>query len=114
MQNDLTPAIATATNALTDLTLALGLTGGTTSSTFIDMRDKVEDIARQAAALQELLELQTQGGGGPAADGYTAADAQAVTTATRAHTFATIADRATVTVDGTTYLRGLGPVAAAA
>lgn len=113
MQNDLTPAITTATNALTDLTLALGLTGGTTSSTFIDMRDKVEDIVRQAAALQELLELQTQGGG-PAADGYTPADAQAVTTATRAHTFATIADRATVTVDGTTYLRGLGPVAAAA
>jgi hypothetical protein len=114
MQNDLTPAITTATNALTDTALALGLAGGSTPATFIAMRDRVEQLLEQAAALQELLELQTQGGGGPAADGYTAADAQAVTTATRTHTFAAIAERATVTVDGTVYLRGLGPVQALA
>ena len=113
MNNDLTPAITDATNALLDTVLALALNGPGLTSSFTGMRDGAEDAIRQALALQELLELQTQGGG-PAADGYTPADAKAVDAGVRAHAFAQIAERATVTVDGTTYLRGLGPVATAA
>ncbi|MBF6302272.1 hypothetical protein IU459_32735 [Nocardia amamiensis] len=92
---NLTAAITTQAVALVDavLSLALGATSMPGSSMWSSMRDYVEGAAGAAAELDELIDIQTQGGGGPAEEGYTPADPAAVAAAVRSHILARLAER---------------------
>ncbi|MEU4841735.1 hypothetical protein [Nocardia testacea] len=100
---DLTPAIAAKANDLIDAVLAMALQPLLTGD-FTTMRDSVDDITDLAPALAELVDIQTQGGRGPASEGFSPADPVAVVRALRAHTLARIEQLATVDIDGIRHL----------
>ncbi|MFI6959678.1 hypothetical protein ACIBJI_40205 [Nocardia sp. NPDC050408] len=95
---NLGPAIADTVYQLLDAVLGLvdTSTGFASSAMFVDMRDKAEDITPLAAKLYELLEIQTQGGGGPAADGFEPAYAGEVSRYLRKTTAATLAGHSSI------------------
>ncbi|MFC9999599.1 hypothetical protein [Nocardia sp. NPDC127526] len=81
---DLGARITASATALTELVvdLALGATSFGTADFWV-MSDKAEAAKAHVAQLFDALEIQLQGGGGPAADGFVPADPAAVAAAVR-------------------------------
>ncbi|WP_330185934.1 hypothetical protein OHB26_38735 (plasmid) [Nocardia sp. NBC_01503] len=106
---DLSQLIATATTDLTTAVLSMAL--GATASGMADfwtMFDTADLVRHRADALFELLEIQTQGGEGPAAEGYQAADPLAVGKAVREAVLRNLMERLAFrdTVTGTLHVLG--------
>ncbi|MGX1762178.1 hypothetical protein ACWIGW_44215 [Nocardia brasiliensis] len=98
---DLTPAITTTANTLIDAVLALALGDLPGKTMFIGMRDHADNTVAAAEQLRELLEIQTQGGCGPAEDDYTAADPVIVAQTLRTHLLTRLADKTGLTLTAT-------------